>query len=83
MAVLLAEDSENDAILLAMQLEKDGFDPSVSRVETADEMRRALSEKDYDIVISDYIMPKFSGLDALRIVREMRRTSPSSWSQER
>jgi hypothetical protein len=26
LAVLLAEDSENDAILLTMQLEKDGYD---------------------------------------------------------
>jgi len=70
LSVLLAEDSENDAMLLAMQLEKDGFDPKVIRVETADEMRGELSEKDYDIVISDYIMPRFSGLDALSIVRE-------------
>ena len=70
LSVLLAEDSENDAILLAMQLEKDGFEPSVTRVETAEEMRRALSGSDYDIVISDYIMPRFSGLEALSIVRE-------------
>ncbi len=76
MTVLLAEDSENDAILLAMQLEKDGFDASVNRVETADEMRSALSEKDYDIVISDYVMPKFSGLDALKIVRKREENIP-------
>ncbi len=76
LSILLAEDSENDAILLAMQLEKDGFDPTVVRVETADEMRGALSEKDYDIVISDYIMPRFSGLDALSIIREKSEDIP-------
>jgi PAS domain S-box-containing protein len=70
LTVLLAEDSENDALLLAMELERDGFNPDIRRVETAEQMRRGLAERDFDIVIADYIMPRFNGLEALAIVRE-------------
>lgn len=74
--ILLVEDSENDALLLALELEKGGFHPEVRRVETAEEMGQALTERDFDIVIADYIMPRFSGLEALRMVREGGKDTP-------
>src|SRR5205814_3883594 len=39
------------------------------------ELKAAL-EKQWDIVVSDYAMPSFSGLDALRIVQESRIDAP-------
>jgi PAS domain S-box-containing protein len=66
--VLLVEDSEDDAVLLTRELQKGGYKPLVQRVETPEAMQKALTEKKWDVVISDYVMPKFSGLDALKLL---------------
>ncbi|MGB9715474.1 MAG: ATP-binding protein [Thermodesulfovibrionales bacterium] len=74
--VLIVEDSEYDAFLLLRELKKGGFEPISERVETADAMINALQLKDWDIVISDYVMPQFSGLDALKILKKNGRDTP-------
>lgn len=73
---LLVEDSETDEKLLLRQLAKVGFDVQSIRVETAADMRKALAELDWDIVLSDYAMPGFSGLGALRVLKESGRDIP-------
>lgn len=67
--LLIIEDSEDDALLLARELGKGGLDPAFERVETPDGLAAALDAGTWDAVISDYNMPEFSGLDALRIVQ--------------
>lgn len=73
---LLVEDSETDEKLLLRQLAKAGYDVQSIRVETAADMRKALAELDWDIVLSDYAMPGFSGLGALRVLKESGRDIP-------
>jgi PAS domain S-box-containing protein len=68
--VLTVEDSEDDCLLLIRQLRAGGCEPIFQRVETAEAMKAALNEQQWDIVISDYSMPHFSGLDALRLLQE-------------
>ena len=68
--VLIVEDSENDALLLLRELERGGYEPIFKRVETAEQMSSALKEQEWDIVISDYVLPKFSGLDALEVLKK-------------
>ena len=68
--VLLVEDSENDAILLIRRLKKGGFDPQWERVQDADAMNRALIDKEWDLILSDYSMPNFNGLKALKIYKQ-------------
>lgn len=68
--LLLAEDSEEDEILLARYLRKSGYDPSIHRVQTERSLREALDAGPWDLVVSDYQMPGFSGMDALSICRE-------------
>ncbi len=58
---LIIEDSEDDAKLLLRALRRGGFDPSHQRVETAEAMDAALQQT-WDVVISDWAMPHFSGL---------------------
>ncbi len=67
--LLLVEDSENDALLILSALRKGGYSPLHKRVETAPEMRAALEES-WDVIISDYVMPQFDGLKALRLYHE-------------
>ena len=58
--------------LLIRELRRGGYEPVFERVETREAMRDALKGHEWDIVISDYVMPLFSGLDALAVLRENR-----------
>jgi PAS domain S-box-containing protein len=68
--ILVIEDSEDDALLDIFQIKKGGYDIDYTRIETPEELKTALNEKVWDIVLSDYSMPHFNGLDALVILRE-------------
>jgi PAS domain S-box-containing protein/putative nucleotidyltransferase with HDIG domain len=67
---LIIEDSEDDALLLVRMLKKGGYDLSYRRVETADAMSKALRREAWDIIISDFNMPHFSGYAALELYKE-------------
>ncbi len=68
--VLIVEDSEDDALLIARLLEKGGYDLDWKRVETSEAMLQALEEQPWDAIISDYAMPRFSGLAALKCLHK-------------
>lgn len=68
--VLIVEDAEDDALLLARALRQGGFAPTCRRVDTADALAAALRDESWDIVLSDYSMPGFDGHAALRVVQE-------------
>jgi PAS domain S-box-containing protein len=70
--VLIVEDSENDTVLLLEELKKMGYVPMHKRVQTQREMSDAILEREWDVVISDYVMPNFSGPDALRTLTNLR-----------
>src|SRR5215217_889051 len=74
--VLLVEDSENDAMLLLRELRRGGYQPHAQRVFTPEDMQKALRAADakgepFQVVISDYYMPRFRAPDALRLLREL------------
>ena len=68
--ILIVEDSEDDSLLLLHELRQGGYDPDSKRVETSGSMRTALEQRQWDLVISDYVLPGFSGLDALNVLKE-------------
>ena len=68
--VLLAEDSEPDALLIARELGKQGFEPCCRRVEDASSFAEALDSEQWDVILSDFQMPQFTGLDAFEILKE-------------
>ena len=67
--VLMVEDSEDDARLLKIELERQGFTPDITRVDSGPALRSALNEREWDIVISDHNMPGFGGDEALSLVK--------------
>ena len=67
--VLIVEDAPDDAQLIAMELEHGGYDVQFQRVDSAKGMRDALDCSPWDAIICDYVMPGFSGLQALQILR--------------
>ncbi len=67
--LLLIEDNDDDALLLERILKKDGFNLEIKRIQSEEEMLQAISEETFDIVISDYSLPKFSGPRAFEIFK--------------
>ena len=68
--VLIVEDSEDDALLLLRELRRGGYEPISKRVDTPEMMTDALEKEGWDIVISDYVLPQFNGLEALRLMQK-------------
>ena len=69
--VLIVEDSEDDAALIVRELRQGGYEPIFKRVETALDMEAALAEQgSWELIISDYTMPQFNAVAALKLVRE-------------
>ena len=66
---LIVDDSEDDALLLVAELQRGGYDVPFERVETAEAMRAALDRQPWDVILSDYQMPRFSGLAALELLQ--------------
>ncbi len=69
LSALIAEDSEDDALLLVRELRRAGYSPVYERVETPEGMRAALQAHAWDVVIADYAMPSFGALAALEMLR--------------
>src|SRR5439155_25111367 len=73
---LIADDSENDVLILLRTLRKAGYEPVYERVCTAPAMKSALERHAWDIVISDYEMPNFGGFEALQVLKESGQDLP-------
>ena len=67
--VLVIEASEADFLSLVGELKNSGYEPFCIRVQTASQFRQALREK-WDVILGDCELPRFSALDALRILHE-------------
>jgi two-component system cell cycle sensor histidine kinase/response regulator CckA len=65
--VLILEDRVADAELTVRQLEKAGYAPEWSRVETEAGFLAAL-DSDLDVILADFDMPAFSALRALELI---------------
>lgn len=67
--VLFIEDSKVDVELTVLELDQDGFDVSWERVELEGDVKQALSLRRPQVILADFSMPGFSGMDALRLAR--------------
>jgi PAS domain S-box-containing protein len=67
--VLLVEGSTQGAERSLEELRRGGYEPMSERVQTAEELSLALSRHTWDVVLSDYLLPRLSGLEALKQVR--------------
>ena len=67
--ILHIEDDEDDALLVERALKRSGCAVAIERVCSEQGLREVLATTVYDIVLSDYNMPNFSGATALEMVR--------------
>lgn len=68
--ILFVEDLPTDVILAERELRKNEMVFTSRRVDTGEGLKIALQGFNPDIVVSDYSMPAFDGMSALRIVKE-------------
>ena len=69
--VLFVEDSEVDVELALRSLEQGGFEVSWNRVDLEEDLKRALGASQPHAILSDFSMPRFDGIDALRLSKEL------------
>jgi signal transduction histidine kinase len=74
--ILLVEDSAEDAELIEYELRRSGVYFTVRMAGTREQFLRALRNSRPDVIIADYSLPRFSALDALRILKERNREIP-------
>jgi PAS domain S-box-containing protein len=74
--VLLVEDSADDALLLEREIRRGGFDVSLTRVENEAQFLSAMSQA-WDVVVSDYVLPRFTALGVLRHLRHLHLDVPT------
>ena len=67
--VLIVEDSADDTQLMLREIQRGGYVVFSARVETKADMQAALSRHPWDIILSDYSMPKFSAMAALETLK--------------
>ena len=66
--VLILEDTPSDAELLVRELRRAGYSPEWECVETEEGFLDSL-QRDFDIILSDYAMPRFDGMRALELAK--------------
>src|ERR1039457_3300789 len=74
--LLIVEDSADDAKLLLVELERKGLASRHQRVESKADFLIALQNQAWDAVISDYVLPQFSGPEALHLLRQQGLDTP-------
>lgn len=73
--LLIIEDSAEDAEMIVRELRRAGYTLVYERVDTLESMR-SLLHWEWDLILADYKMPKFSGLDALTEFKTWKRDIP-------
>ncbi|TSA29548.1 MAG: PAS domain S-box protein [Bacteroidetes bacterium] len=68
--VLFVEDLPEDADLAEIELRKGGIDLTSTRVDTEEKLLKALQDFSTDLVLCDYSMPRFTGMEALKIIQK-------------
>ncbi len=74
--VLCVDDSQDDADLNILSLNRHGFSTETIRVDRRDDALAALTGQVWDLVLCDYSMPSFSAPDMLSLLREVGSEAP-------
>lgn len=67
--VLIVEDSDDDTHLIVREIQRGGYGVDFERVETKEMMENALTTGQWDVILSDYSMPRFSVMGALQTLK--------------
>jgi len=74
--VLVVEDNPTDIELTMHALQRGGFDAAYATVQTKEELIERLRHADYEIILADYNLPSWNGMETVEILREEGRDIP-------
>lgn len=74
--ILHLEDSRVDHALVKFALQRSQLSCDINLVDTMDDFQRELEAGGYDIVLADYHLPGFTGMDAWQLSRTLRPDLP-------
>jgi diguanylate cyclase (GGDEF)-like protein/PAS domain S-box-containing protein len=69
--ILFVEDSKDDVLLELHAIKQSGYTIDYERVDTEEQLINALTNRTWDVVLSDYSMPSLGGIKALQITRAL------------
>lgn len=75
-SVLFIEDSPLDAELLIRHIKKSKFELTYNVTDSLKEVELLIAKQQYDLVICDYKLPGFSGLEAIKRIKELGEDIP-------
>ena len=67
--ILIVEDSDDDTQLMIREIQRGGYAVDAERVQTREDMQAALARRSWDLVLSDYSMPRFNAMEALATLK--------------
>lgn len=74
--ILIAEDNAADAELVTHTLRRSGYAVTADLVDAPEAYRQRLAEADYDVILADYNLGPWTGLEALEILQQSGRDIP-------
>jgi two-component system, cell cycle sensor histidine kinase and response regulator CckA len=74
--ILHLEDDPDFSALLRSLLEREGIAAELVVVSTRAEYERAVAENKFDVVLADYLLPDYTGIEALQFFRQQCRETP-------
>src|SRR5438105_2737318 len=74
--VLIVAASDSDGAILIEELRKGGYAPVHERVDTRTAMAAALARQPWDLVITDYALPRFNAMMALTLLKKTAQDLP-------
>ncbi len=76
LSVLFVEDNPADVELCQRALKKAGFEVTKDVAQTPEEFSVLVAAKPYDIVLADYRLPQWTGMDALKLLQQAKLDIP-------
>lgn len=77
MNVLIADNSEDNALLFVQELRRAGYDITYRRVENEPELQDALKDRSWNLAIIKYSTPNLSGAAALGLLKQANPDLPA------
>jgi two-component system, cell cycle sensor histidine kinase and response regulator CckA len=74
--ILHLEDDPDFSDLVAALLQQEGIAAELVLVRTREEYEAALAKENFDVVLADYLLPGYTGLEALQLFRRRCRETP-------
>ena len=68
--VLLVEDSPDDVTFILRELRNGGFEVSSDTVQTMEDFTQKVRTNNYEVILADYNLPNWSGIEALDVLRK-------------